>query len=191
MMLRGSSAGAAVVSILAVLGCSDPAAPPASGGATVQLSTVTPIETGKSCPSQGDPIFLAEGGVGPSATAKGKPFTDEEGGAEVSCSVGSGAEISFSGLIEKPASGMFFQVQGKVAKGGTGKATVSVFDPNSTDVLKNPQDALCDVSVENKPLVVGEESIWAEYSCPRLVSDDNLSILCDIDQSWFFFDHCK
>lgn len=187
-MLRGSSAGVTVVSVLAVLGCSDPAAPPAVGSATVQISTVTPPVAGKSCPSTGDPIYLGQKGVGPSGSAKGKPFTDDEG-ANVSCSVGSGAEIKFSGLIEK--GGGFFQVTGTVAKAGTGQAIVSVYDPASTDVLTSPTDQLCTVTVESLPLVVTDEKIWAAYSCPALVSQDNLSILCDIDQGWFYFDHCK
>jgi hypothetical protein len=189
MMLRGSSAGAAVLSILAMLGCSDPAAPPATGSATIQLSTVTPPVTGKSCPSQGDPIYLGVNGVGPSGTAKGKPYTDDENGANVSCSVGSGSEIKFSGLIEK--GGGFFQVTGSVTKGGSGKAVVSVYDASSTDVLTSPSDQLCDVYVDSLPLKVGEESIWASYSCPALTSTDNPSILCDVDLSWFYFDHCK
>jgi hypothetical protein len=188
-MLRGSSAGATIVSLLAVLGCSDPAAPPAVGSATIQLSSVSPPVAGKACPSQGDPIYLGLSGVGPSGTAKGKPYTDDESGANISCSVGSGAEVKFSGLIEK--GGGFFQVTGSVAKGGTGKAIVSVYDPQSTDVLTSPSDQLCDVFVDSDPLKVGAESIWASYSCPALVSSDNPSILCDVDLSWFYFDHCK
>lgn len=188
-MLRGSSAGAAVVSVLAVLGCSDPAAPAAVGGATVQLSAVTPPVTGKSCPSQGDPISLGVNGAGPSASAKGKPYTDEENGANVSCSVGSGADIKFSGLVEK--GGGFFQVTGSVVKDGTGQAIVSVYDPASTDVLTSPTDKLCTVRVDTPPLKVGSESIWASYSCPELTSTDNPSILCDVDIGYFFFDHCK
>lgn len=190
MMLRGWSAGAAVGSILAVLGCSDPAAPPATGSATVQLSAVSPPVAGKSCAAQGDPIFLGLNGVGPSGTAKGRPYTDDEDGANVLCSVGSGSEIKFSGLIEN-SGGVFFQVTGSVVKGGTGKASVSVYDPDSTDVLTSPNDQLCDVRVDTPPLVVGEESIWASYSCPALTSKDNQSILCDVDLSWFYFDHCK
>ena len=102
-MLRGSSAGAAVTSILAMLGCSDPAAPPAMGSATVQLSSVSPTVPGKSCPGVGDPIYLGEKDVGPSGSAKGKPFTHDENGATVSCSIGGGSEVKFSGLIEKSA----------------------------------------------------------------------------------------
>lgn len=100
-MLRGSSAGAAVLSMLVVLGCSDPAAPPPRGSATVQLSSVSPPVSGKSCPSQGNPIFLGESGVGPSGSAKGKVLTDDEGGASVSCSISGGDEVKFSGQLKK------------------------------------------------------------------------------------------
>lgn len=188
-MLRGSSAGAAAFTVLAMLGCSDPAAPPPRGSATVQLSQVSPPVAGKSCPSQGDPIYLGVSGVGPSGTAKGKPYSDDENGAQVACSVGSGAEIKFSGSITKGAGS--FQVGGTVTKGGTGKAVISVYDPASTDILSSPADQLCDVQVDSLPLNVGEEGIWASYSCPALVSDSNPSILCDVDLSWFYFDQCK
>lgn len=188
-MLRGSSAGAVVLTVLAAAGCSDPAAPPAIGGATVQLGSVSPPVTGKACPSSGDPIYLGVNGVGPTANAKGKPYTDDENGANVSCSVGSGSEIKFSGLVEK--GGGFFQVSGTVTKGGSGKAVVSVYDPASTDVLTSPNDQLCDVFVDTLPLKVGAESIWASYTCPALTSTDNPSILCTVSQGWFYFDHCK
>ncbi len=192
-MLRGSSAGAAVLSVLVVLGCSDPAAPPPRGSATVQLSSVSPPVAGKSCPSQGDPIFLGESGVGPSGSAKGRVLTDDEGGASVSCSVSGGDEVKFSGQLKK--AGGFFQVAGTVTKGGSGKALISVFDPSSTDRLNSPEDTMCDVHVDADPLSVGEDSIWASYSCPKLVSNEpgasNPNVLCDVDISWFYFDQCK
>ncbi|MFO0570235.1 MAG: hypothetical protein U0263_31630 [Polyangiaceae bacterium] len=173
---------------VAALGCSDPAAPPAVGGATVNLSTLNPPVAGKQCPGSGDPIYLGQNGIGPTGTAKGRPFTDDEG-ASVSCSIGSGSNIKFSGLIQK--GGGFFQVSGSVQKGGTGNAVVSVYDPGSTDILTSPNDQLCTVSVADKPLVVGEEAIWASYTCPALASSDNLSVACSVDTGWFFFDHCK
>lgn len=189
-MLRGSSVGAAVLTVMAMLGCSDPAAPPPRGSATVQLSQVSPPVAGKSCPSQSDPIYLGVSGVGPSGSAKGKPYTDDENGAQVACSVGSGSEIKFSGSITKGA--LSFQVSGTVTKGGSGKADVAVYDAASTDPLNIPAGGeLCDVHVDSPPLKVGEEGIWASYSCPALVSDDNPSILCDVDISWFYFDQCK
>ncbi len=182
--------GLAVTALAAwgTMGCSDPAKPDPVGGLYISIGNASSTDTpaGKKCTIQSHQANI--GSVPPSQTSKGKPVTNDEGGATVACSVGDGSQINFTGSMSK--GNVSFGIQGTVAKGGSGTASVQEYDPISLVTLQNPQDKPCTVEVTPPPLTAGGSKIWARFECPGLISTTEPVIYCAADTSYVFMDNC-
>jgi len=245
MTLRGLTVGAAALGSMVCMGCSDPAAPPAVGGAYIEVTAPSPPVPGKQCPhtggagitlgnvapsvaDKGQPLTDDEGGAAitcavgkgdtinfngtitkppfsfritgsiasstgtgtASVADKGQPLTDDENGARVSCSVGSGDTINFNGTITKPP--FSFRITGSIAKStGSGTASVAFYDPNAVATFFSPTDNLCEVVATPEPMKIGGETAWARFSCPSLISKNNTGAACMAPVGYFFFDKCN
>jgi len=189
MTLRGLTVGAAALGSMVCMGCSDPAAPPAVGGAYIEVTAPSPPVPGTQCPHTGG-AGITLGNVAPSVADKGQPLTDDENGARVSCSVGSGDTINFNGTITKPP--FSFRITGSIAKStGSGTASVAFYDPNAVATFFSPTDNLCEVVATPEPMKIGGETAWARFSCPSLISKNNTGAACMAPVGYFFFDKCN
>lgn len=177
MNLRGLAGFAAALGAVGTLGCSDPATSPPRGGAYLEVGNANPLEAGKNCPHSSLGITL--GYTAPSQLSTGKPLTDEENGAHVSCSINGG---KFHGQLTKDAG--FFVMDGTVSN-GTGTASIAVYDEKAVKTLASPSDKPCQVTVLSK----SDEKIWATFTCEALTSSAP-NLLCAATQGVVFLDHC-
>lgn len=182
-MLRGLSFGAAALLLMVSTGCSDTAAPPAIGGAYIEVATASPAVTGKQCPGGG---ALTLGSIPPSTTDNGSPLTDDESGATVECSVGGG---KFSGFLYKaPVS---LRIKGQVDTAtGTGTATLQVYDPNSLTTLVSEDGQPCTVTATD-PMRIKDDTAWGQVVCPHMISESQPSVLCSVPTAVFYFSECN
>lgn len=188
MKLRGLAVGAAALGSVVTMGCSDPAAPPAVGGVYIEVTSPSPTIPGKQCPHTGG-AGITLGFVPPNVADKGKPLTDDEDGATVKCSVGSGETIKFSGQVQKGANS--FRISGTVTKSTmTGTASVAFYDPAAVTTFTTPTDTLCDVVATPDPMKIGDDTAWGRISCPSLVSPSQPNAACMAPVGYFYFGEC-
>ena len=188
MKLRFLGLAVAALGAWGMIGCSSAAKSDPVGGLYIEIGSASSTDTplGQKCTIT--PHAAQVGVVPPSQLDKGKPVTNDSGGASVSCSVGGGSQIKFSAALSK--NNVSFGIQGTVAKGGKGTASIHVYDPTSLTTLQNPADKPCNVYVDSPPLTAGGSKLWARFDCPALVSPSEPVIYCAATTGFMYFDNC-
>jgi len=185
-MLRGFGLGATALAMCFTVGCGGSDKPPAEGGLTLNIGTALDPPDGKACTIKSH--YASLGSVPPSATTKGKPVVDGEGG-RVSCSASGGSTVTFGGSISKGT--VSFRIfDGQVPKDGVGTALIQEKDPDSGTQLETPADSPCTVDVSKEELRANDDTIWAELVCPALISKDQPSLFCAVSSGILLLQNC-
>jgi len=185
---RGRSMKTSILSWLTIpaallmLCCGNADLPPAEGAAGITVRNTGDSTAGLAC---GASHTLVLGGAAPTPVSKGATWVDGQDGHSVTCSVTGGGTFALNGEINGEA--MNFRISGTVTSGGTGTASVGLFDPDPKLSLALA-DSACTIRADSS-FTVEKGSIYAAVSCSHLTALEDRYLWCAAD-GVFVFRNC-
>lgn len=169
----------ALIGAVALLGCSDPVPPAASGGMYIHISQ------GAGCPVTGAEYSI--GNPAPSDFDSGTAIFDGEDGVQASCKVaGSGSSFTISAHIAQ-SKGMRYSlgVDNGVVNGGMGTATITTYVPDAVVSMTSMTPCALRVISTQDPATGGSVfkiqpgSAWVHFDCTDLQSPPSYNCSAD------------
>jgi len=165
--------------VLSMLSCGNAVSPPAEGGVSVAIGN--PTSGGGVCPGS---ALLELAADPPSNSDPGTTWIDGRESHQVNCSVKGSGTYDFNGTIQGNKSN--FTIDGTVERGGTGTATVAIFETKLAIGLRGEN---CVVDARNN-YTVEKGAIWAGVECNDVGSSDFVGTQCRV-RGTFVFKSCE
>jgi hypothetical protein len=164
--------------------CSDPAPPPAQGGATL---SITHPASGVCDRTLTTPAQI--GNPGPTSDKPGQRLVDGTNGAFVTCRVVAGGEgFTFDGEISWQGNRLTI-VDGTMGADLMGSAGfLSVLTPLALG-LQSSRAMPCTINASVRPLEIAPGRIWATYDCPEMIDTKSPATRC-ASNGVFVFENC-